>query len=236
MPKPLSTKISPAKNTNETSSKPAIGTEVLSTGLPQPKTNAKGKIWCPLAKDGVGDWHDPTPEERVRQTFILVLKEVYGYSFDQMRQEQKTIAGKNSPRVDIAVWDSDARSGSPRLVVECKAENVAIHPRDYYQGESYARSVGAEILVMHNERQTAISRLIPGLPGEWSSINLIPKAKDWGNAKRMEEIKNATRAFSRDEFSNLLLRCHSILRDVHKMEPGRAFDTISKILFVKIST
>jgi type I restriction enzyme M protein len=231
--KPLATLAAPAKS----KTKPTVGAEVLSKVLPQPKTNAKGQIWCPLAKEGAGDWHNPSPEERVRQGFILLLHEHYGYSFDQMRQERKTIAGKRSPRVDIAVWESvEARAAgqAPKLVVECKAENVAIHARDYYQGESYARSVGAEMLVMHNERQTAIFRLVAGLPGEWVPINLIPKAEDWGNAKRMEEIKNATRAFSRDEFRNLLFRCHSILRDVHKMEPGKAFDAISKILFVKM--
>lgn len=217
--------------------KPPIVSEVLSQVLPQPRANARGQIWCPLAKEGAGDWRGPTPEERVRQGFVLLLAEHYGYSFDQMRQERKTIAGKRSPRVDIVVWESpEARASgrSPKLVVECKAENIAIHTRDYYQGESYARSVGAEMLVMHNERQTAIFRLVPGLPGEWVPINLIPKAADWGDAKRMEEIKHATRAFSRDEFRNLLFRCHSILRDVHKMEPGKAFDAISKILFVKM--
>lgn len=31
-----------------------------------------------------------------------------------------------------------------------------------------------------------------------------------------------------------MFKCHSILRDVHKMEPGRAFDAISKILFIKM--
>jgi type I restriction enzyme M protein len=218
-------------------SKQSIGSEVLSDVLPQPKTDALGRIWCPLAKEGAGDWRKPTPEERVRQCFILLLNEHYGYSFEQMRQERKTISGKRSPRVDIVVWESTqarAEGKSPKLVVECKAENVAIHTRDYYQGESYARSVGAELLVMHNERQTAIFRLVVGLPGEWISINLIPKASDWGDAKRLEEIKNSTRAFSRDEFRNLLFRCHSILRDVHKMEPGKAFDAISKILFVKM--
>ena len=36
------------------------------------------------------------------------------------------------------------------------------------------------------------------------------------------------------EFQDLPFKCHSILRDVHNMDPGRAFDTISKILFVKM--
>jgi type I restriction enzyme M protein len=201
--------------------------------------NARGEIWCALAKEGLGEWRRPTPEERVRQQFVAVLQAHYGYVLDQMRQERKTQAGKRSPRVDIALWESAAArvstpSQSPKIVVECKAENIAIHRLDYYQGESYARAVGAEILVMHNERQTAIFRVIPGLPGELVQINELPKASDWGDAKRIEAIKNATRAFSRDEFRDLLFRCHSILRDVHKMDPGRAFDTMSKILFIKM--
>lgn len=32
----------------------------------------------------------------------------------------------------------------------------------------------------------------------------------------------------------MLFVCHSILRDVPKMDPRRAFDTISKILFIKM--
>ena len=77
-------------------------------------------------------------------------------------------------------------------------------------------------------------RLIPGVPGEFVQINEIPKAADWGDARRIEEIRKRLRAFNRREFQDLLFRCHSILRDVHKMDPGRAFDTISKILFVKM--
>lgn len=60
------------------------------------------------------------------------------------------------------------------------------------------------------------------------AINEIPKATDWGNAKRLQEIKESLRAFNRKEFQDLLFVCHSILRDVHKMDPGRAFDTIRK--------
>ena len=72
------------------------------------------------------------------------------------------------------------------------------------------------------------------MPGDFVPINEIPKAADWGDAKRIEEIRKALRAFDRKEFQDLLFKCHSILRDVHKMDPGRAFDTISKILFVKM--
>ncbi|MEN6359544.1 MAG: type I restriction enzyme HsdR N-terminal domain-containing protein, partial [Smithella sp.] len=185
------------------------------------------KIFSPLRKK----WLKDTPEERVRQEFIHHLHEHYGYEFEQMAQERKTQHGRRSPRTDIVVYTA-AGSSTPVIVVECKAESVNIQLRDYYQGESYARATGCEFLVTHNRRQTAIFKLVPGTPGEAVQINDLPRAEDWGDAKRIEAIKNSTRAFSRKEFQDLMFKCHSILRDVHKMEPGRAFDAISKILFI----
>lgn len=44
-----------------------------------------GKIFCPLADS----WHIETPEEKVRQEYIKILVENYGYSLDQMAQEIK---------------------------------------------------------------------------------------------------------------------------------------------------
>ena len=185
------------------------------------------------------EWRDVTgkPEERVRQEFILHLHNDYGYSFEQMDQERRTMHGRRSPRADIVIWESpEAKAGNrtPVLVVECKAEKIDINIRDYYQGESYARAVGCEFFIAHNARYTSVFKLIPGVPGDFVPINEIAKATDWGDAKRIDEIRNKLRAFNRREFQDLLFKCHSILRDVHKMDPGRAFDTISKVLFVKM--
>ena len=43
-------------------------------------------------------------------------------------------------------------------------------------------------------------KLIPGAPGDFVSINEIPRAEDWGDAKRIEEIKSKLRVFNRREF------------------------------------
>ena len=192
-------------------------------------------LWIPLRNE----WRDVTgkPEEVVRQGFIRHLHNHYGYAPEQMDQERRTMHGHRSPRADVVVWESretKAANRTPVLVIECKAENIDVNIKDYYQGESYARAIGCEFFIAHNARFTAIFRLIPGTPGEFAQINQIPRASDWGNAKRIEEIKSELRAFNRKEFQDLLFKCHSILRDVHKMDPGRAFDTISKILFVKM--
>lgn len=209
-------------------------------GMPFPATNdtlyrEDNWLWIPLRKE----WRDVTtkPEEIVRQKFIRTLVEHYGYALEQMDQERRTQHGHKSPRADIVIWQSatEKEAGrTPVLVIECKTDTIDIQERDYYQGESYTRAAGCEFFIATNARHTAVFKLLPGLPGGFVAINEIPKASDWGDAKRLKEIRESLRTFNRKEFQDLLFVCHSILRDVHKMDPGRAFDTISKILFIKM--
>ena len=192
-------------------------------------------LWIPLRKE----WREVSakPEEIVRQKFIRTLVEHYGYSLEQMDQEQRTQHGHRSPRADIVIWQSvDDRVAKrfPVLVVECKTDTVEIQEKDYYQAASYTVASGCDIFIATNARHTAVFKLVARTPGEFVAINEIPKAMDWGDAKRLKEVLDSLRAFNRKEFQDLLFVCHSILRDVHKMDPGRAFDTISKILFIKM--
>ena len=204
---------------------------------PEPETLHEHSpwLWIPLRNE----WRNVAtkPEEVVRQRFIRHLHDNYGYPLAQMDQERRTMHGRKSPRADIVIWETQeakAAKKTPVLVVECKSEDVDINIKDYYQGESYTRAVGCEFFIAHNTRYTTVFKLTPGLPGEFVQINEIAKATDWSDAKRIEKIRTTLRAFNRKEFQDLLFKCHSILRDVHKMEPGRAFDTISKVLFIKM--
>ena len=52
--------------------------------------------------------------------------------------------------------------------------------------------------------------------------------------KKINELLKQTKAFTRDEFSKLLFKCHNIIRNNDKLSPEAAFDEISKILFIKI--
>ncbi|MFR9770086.1 N-6 DNA methylase [Nocardia sp. SC052] len=178
------------------------------------------------------------PEEMVRQEFIYRLHTQWKFPLEQMRQEVRTQRGRGATRADVVIAESveaAKQNRDWRIVVETKAENIPIRADDYGQGESYARAVGAEFLVMHNSKETAYCRLIPGAPGERIEITRIPQAHELGDAKRLEEIRQSTKTFTRDEFQRLLFECHSILRDNHKMDPGAAFDEISKILFIKMA-
>lgn len=204
-----------------------------SAGDPTSPLIEENWIWCPLKSE----WRHLIPEEQVRQGFILRLWHRYGYGFDQMDQERRTKHGHRSPKVDIVVWESPAAKQdgrSPIIVVECKSDNVSISPDDYEQGDSYARAGGCEFLVTHNNKETRFFRIIPGVPGKREDIENIPKRDELSDSQQMEKIRRATKAFSREEFRKLLFDCHCILRDNHKMEPGKAFDEISKILFIKM--
>ncbi|MCQ2285815.1 MAG: N-6 DNA methylase [Bacteroidales bacterium] len=195
------------------------------------------KIFAPL-KD---KWFVLKPEEEVRQKYICRLIDNYGYSTEQMDQElqvNNSQRGQGMARADIVVWknaDDKNNSKSPIIIVECKAESVTIHEEDYFQGYNYASWAGADFFVTTNLKETRIFRVIKGeMPKKLEEIIDIPNASQANNEKEIDKILKQTKAFSRDEFSKLLFKCHNIIRNNDKLSPEAAFDEISKILFIKI--
>lgn len=196
-----------------------------------------GKIYCPLKKA----WHVSTPEERVRQYYIAILANKYGYSLKQMEQELKvnnSKRGQGKARADIVIWKSEQDKKDKKaafIVVECKAENVKVRVEDYYQGFNYASWAHAEFFVTTNEKETKYFNVDPAyLPQKLDEVVAIPTAKDVDDAARIEQIKNQTKLFTRDEFTKTLRACHNIIRNNDKLSPEAAFDEISKLLFMKI--
>lgn len=196
-----------------------------------------GKIYCPLKKA----WHVSTPEERVRQYYIAILANKYGYSLEQMDQELKvnnSKRGQGKARADIIIWKSEQDKKDKKaafIVVECKAENVKVRVEDYYQGFNYASWAHAEFFVTTNEKETKYFNVDPAyLPQKLDEVVAIPTAKDVDDAARIEQIKNQTKLFTRDEFTKTLRACHNIIRNNDKLSPEAAFDEISKLLFMKI--
>lgn len=196
-----------------------------------------GKIYCPLKKA----WHISTPEERVRQYYIAILANKYGYSLKQMEQELKvnnSKRGQGKARADIVIWKNEQDKKDKKaafIVVECKAENVKVRVEDYYQGFNYASWAHADFFVTTNEKETKYFNVDPAyLPQKLDEVVAIPTAKDVDDAARIEQIKNQTKLFSRDEFTKTLRACHNIIRNNDKLSPEAAFDEISKLLFMKI--
>ena len=197
----------------------------------------ENKIYAPL-KD---KWLVTKPEEQVRQKYICRLVDSYGYDISQMDQELKvtnSLRGQGAARADIVIWKSakdKAESKSAFIVVECKAESVTIRKDDYYQGYNYASWAGADFFVTTNLKETRIFKVVKGeIPKKLEEIVDIPSAENATNEKKVKELLNQTKAFTRDEFSRLLYKCHNIIRNNDKLSPEAAFDEISKILFIKI--
>lgn len=149
-----------------------------------------GKIYCPLKKA----WHVSTPEERVRQYYIAILANKYGYSLEQMEQELKvnnSKRGQGKARADIVIWKSEQDKKDKKaafIVVECKAENVKVRVEDYYQGFNYASWAHAEFFVTTNEKETKYFNVDPAyLPQKLDEVVAIPTAKDVDDAAQNHE-------------------------------------------------
>lgn len=194
-------------------------------------------IFAPLS----GKWMVTKPEEKVRQEYICRLVNNYGFSLDQMAQEvqvNNAQRGQGRAMADIVVWRNPihkSESDSPIIVVECKAEHITIHVEDYFQGYNYASWAGADFFVTSNLKETRVFKVLKGkIPKKLEEIIDIPNADIVNNSKKIEELLKQTKAFTRDEFSKLLFKCHNIIRNNDKLSPEAAFDEISKILFIKI--
>ncbi|SMC59378.1 N-6 DNA methylase [Moheibacter sediminis] len=196
------------------------------------------KIYAPLK----GKELVKTPEEEVRQKYILKLVNSYGYELEQMQQEVSLTGSKRGTgraSADIVVWRSkeEKKEGkNPIIVVECKAEYIDIKSEDYYQGQNYARFANAPFFVTTNEKETKVFKVNLDVTPKTLSDEIldIPNAKEANNDDKIKKLLGQTKAFERDEFSKLLFQCHNVIRNNDKLSPEAAFDEISKILFMKI--
>lgn len=197
------------------------------------------KIKAPLKGDDV--WLALKPEEQVRQGYVCRLVNNYGFTLNQMEQEvlvSNTKRGLGGARADIIVYKNASDKEKRRnavIVVECKADNITIQVDDYFQGANYASMSGADFFVTTNVKETKIFKVVKGeIPKRLDEVINIPDAKIIDDDKKINELLKQTKAFTRDEFSKLLFKCHNIIRNNDKLSPEAAFDEISKILFIKI--
>lgn len=192
-----------------------------------------GKIWSPLRQK----WLVETPEEHVRQEYLLILLQEYGFTLDQISEEEEvTGRGAGHARADFVVWRSikdKADRKAPLIIVECKSDNVTIRAPDYAQGDNYARLTDAPFFVTHNNSETKFWRVRKDrMPGYLEEIEGIPHAD--ATEKQIEELLSRLKTFKEDEFADLLHQCHNVIRNREKKDPVAAFDEIAKILFVKV--
>ncbi len=114
------------------------------------------QIWDPLRKLMV----TATPEERVRQWFIMQLRDAFGVPEHMMRSEVGFRYGKKPWRADIVVYD---RAGAPLLVTECKRPDVALDEKVLRQVMRYNSVLDVRFLVVTNGNLTYLYRLEGGV-------------------------------------------------------------------------
>jgi type I restriction enzyme M protein len=194
----------------------------------------KGKIWSHIRQK----WLNETPEEAVRQEYLCSLVNEYGFSVEQFDEEVSLPGerGNKNARADFVIWRTvqDKRDGKTALiVVECKADNVAISQKTYEQGANYANNERAKFFVSHNRRGTKFWKVdLSKRAPNYSEVKDIPHAD--ASDKEIEELLSKLKPFEGKEFADLLHQCHNVIRNNEHLDPAAAFDEIAKILFVKV--
>jgi type I restriction enzyme M protein len=233
--KKVGNSVSPADPAVVAPSEPKAPSQAAPAAPKRPAIEVKtedGKIWSHVRQK----WLVETPEERVRQHFLTVLTNEYGYAIEQIKEEESvTGRGSGQARADFIIWrtrQDQTEQKPPLIVVECKADNVTIQAKDYHQGDHYARMCGAPFFVTHNTRETRFWRVRKDkMPGYIEEIENIPHAD--ASDKQIEELIAKLRTFKEDEFADLLHQCHNVIRNREHLDPAAAFDEIAKILFIK---
>ena len=197
------------------------------------KDGKKGLIWSHVRSK----WLIETPEETVRQQYLLTLCNEYEFVLDQMAEEMElTGRGSASARADFVIWrtvEDKAEDNAPFIIVECKSDNVTIKQDDYHQGENYARICDAPFFVTHNTRETKYWRVRKDkVPGYIEEIENIPHGG--ASDRDIEDLLSKLRVFREKEFADLLHQCHNVIRNREKKDPAAAFDEIAKVLFIKV--
>ena len=126
------------------------------------------QIWDPLRKKEVA----ATPEERVRQWFIVQLRDAFGVPEHMMNSEVGFKFGAKSWRADILVYD---RAGKPLAVVECKRPDVALDAHVIEQAMRYNSVLGVRFLFVTNGKMTYLY----GLKGDtFVPLDRIPSFEE----------------------------------------------------------
>ncbi len=114
---------------------------------------AKSQIYCPFRRKYVA----ATPEEYVRQTFLRALVEQYGYPQSLIGVEVPIAVGAGvEKRCDAVVYTKNLQ---PLMLLEFKAEHVALTTEVLDQAAVYNTTVHAPYLILANGKQTVVAHI-----------------------------------------------------------------------------
>ena len=128
---------------------------------------ANSQLYCPFRRK----WVAATPEEQVRQTFLHALVEHYGYPQSLIAVEAQIAVGAGvTKRCDAVVY---SQALQPLMLIEFKAEHVALTGEVLDQAAVYNTTVHAPWLILSNGKQTVVAHI--DTDRQISFLNHIPE-------------------------------------------------------------
>lgn len=118
-----------------------------------------------------------TPEEVVRQLYVMVLRDDFDYPVSRMEVEHEVTFGREKKRADICIFDKD-KATTPYLLVELKKPKLKDGKE---QLKSYCNATGAPMGVWTNGEQISYYHRkdpnyfedIPGIPSAHQKLSDI---------------------------------------------------------------
>jgi len=104
-------------------------------------------VFCMIRKK----WFVLTPEEWVRQNFLLFLTETMQFPCSLIAVEKQVVIGDVKRRFDIVVFD---RNANPYALVECKEMGVVLTSSALMQALHYHSSLQTRYLLITNGNTT----------------------------------------------------------------------------------
>ena len=101
-------------------------------------------------------WVVMTPEEHVRQVFILYLLNVKGFPLSHLSVEHAVTVNGMTQRYDLVVFDDELQ---PYMVVECKAPYVKLTQQVVEQAGRYNAVLRAPLVCVTNGVERKLFRI-----------------------------------------------------------------------------
>ena len=172
-----------------------------------------------------------TPEEVVRQLYLMVLTEDYHYPVSRMELGYVVTFGREKKRADIVIFDKD-QTFSPYIIVELKSPRLK---EGKEQLKSYCNGTGAPIGVWTNGE--SISYYHRKDPNFFEDIPTIPKSNE-----KLSDILSERWGYAKLKANDKLVKERKSLKDlILEMEDEvlanagvDVFEEVFKLIFTKL--
>ena len=172
-----------------------------------------------------------TPEEAIRQLYLMVLRDDYGYPVSLMELEYSVTFGREKKRADIVIFDRD-QTTTPYIIVELKSPKLKDGKE---QLKSYCNGTGAPIGIWTNGE--SISYYHRKDPNFFEDIPNIPRVNErlsdilserW---KLADLIKKDKLVNERKSLKDLILEMED---EVLANAGVDVFEEVFKLIFTKL--